>query len=287
MERRPVDAVELAGGIAGSAGGERAAGAGDGGGWCWGNRCDRGDRSRGSGRGDIRAGAGAGAVGAGDGGSGSRGRRGSRWRGSGGVGRAVEEGIDNWESADSGLSAASVSLGPTNQAVGDISGIAVSSNAEAKVAGGVDRAGVIGTGSDIELATIASTGRSEELHKTGACGGTIGTVCDHLGDLVRRARVLDTAVGDVVAGSCTIVILHQARVTDTEVSGRHADTAVTLLHDDSEDVTRVDTGGSADRGDGRLQASNLIGRVVSDVEGIATSCENGVLVIEPRRRLDL
>ena len=103
---------------------------------------------------------------------------------------------------------------------------------------------------------------SDELLKTVTLGGTFDTVDDHLVDLAVGAGVLDSAV--LVAGTGSIVALHQTGVDDTVVCSLDTDTAVGLLHDNGQNETGIHTAGGRDSLDGLLDVLVLLVGVVVD-----------------------
>jgi hypothetical protein len=159
---------------------------------------------------------------------------------------------------------------PTGKTVGNVGGVAVSSNTGTKVTRGIDAARVVDTGSLVEGLGARALGSVEAASETLASVSAGSTFGDHTGDLVSGARgdSLGRSLASGVAGRCTSVVLHQTGVGDTVVGGDGADTALGFLHDHSEDEAVVDKGGTGDLvnsiGDGR----DLVIRVVVSVSQV-------------------
>lgn len=225
--------------------------------------CDGGD-SRDEGAGSGRGGSGGGRRGLRQNG-GHAGRVGRRRGGRGaGAARAARRGattpVGAGESADGVVVAAASARGPAEQTVGNIRSVAVSCDASAEVAAGSDGARVVAAsglvvGSDVASAAV----RLDELLQTVTVGGTHGTITDHLLDLGLGAGVLDVlgGAGTSVAAALAVVRLHETRVDDAVVGGVDTDTAVALLHDDSQDEAGIDAGLAGDLVDGGLHGGHL------------------------------
>jgi hypothetical protein len=97
---------------------------------------------------------------------------------------------------------------------------------------------VVDTRRDVVLANIGGTGLRQALLQAITTGRAKGAVFDHLGDLAQGAWVLDAAC--TIAGSCSIVVLHKARVDNSTVCSRSSHAAVALLHHDRKDKPSVD-----------------------------------------------
>lgn len=161
-------------------------------------------------------------------------------------------------------SASRGSSGPASKTVGNVRGIAVSSNTLAKVTGRSDGARVVDTGSTVVGFDGGDISLVEAVGKANAAGGSSGTLADHALDLGLGARVLDDAAA-VAAGSA-VVVLHEARVVNGVARGGYADTASRLLHDDGEDEAVVDIGGGSNGFDGRLDVVDFSGGVIGHVK---------------------
>jgi hypothetical protein len=98
-----------------------------------------------------------------------------------------------------------------------------------EILGRGDRAGVVDTRGLVVHGDVGSTCLGKTLLQPIAAGRTSCTVCDHLRDFALGAGVLD---GSVVAGSCSVVRLHEAWVNNTIVGGWCAHAAITFLHHD-------------------------------------------------------
>ena len=129
---------------------------------------------------------------------------------------------------------------PTGQPIGNIGRIALGCNPLAQISGCVNRARIIDSRSFIEPRDISRVRQVDTLSQA------IPTVCsgaplaNHLGDDAGWARVLNLACEIAVAGSVTIVALHQAWVAHAEVGRRHTHAAAGFLHHDGEDEAVVD-----------------------------------------------
>lgn len=203
-----------------------------------------------------------------------------------GEGDALEQLGDAFEGADVTRIALGGAGSPADQAVGNVSGVAVRSTTGAEVPARRDRARVVHAGRNIVLAVVRGAGLLDQVSQAGAARATrdpVGAVLDHLGDLRGRARVLDDAV--VVASALAIVALHETRVPDATVGGVDADAAIALLHDDREDESRVDVGGRANAGDGGLEVVILLVGVVGQrrVEALARLLQDWDIGSEPER----
>ena len=117
----------------------------------------------------------------------------------------------------------------------------MSSATLAEVTGGIDGAGVVGTGGLVVLCDLASALCLVALLEAIASGSSGGAVLNHLLDHAGWARV------DADAGSGAVVALHQASVLHAVVGGLDADAALALLHDDCQDEALVDAAGAGDR----------------------------------------
>lgn len=212
-------------------------------------------------------------AGSGRGGSGS-GRRGLRQDGghASGVGgggggstaRAARRGattpVGASEGADGVVVAAASAGGPAEQTVGDIRGVAVSCDTSAEVTTRRDGARVVAASSLVVGRGIASAAVGlDELQQTVTVGGTHGTITDHLLDLGLGAGVLNVLGGadTSVAAALAVVRLHETGVDDAVVGGVDTDTAVALLHDDSQDEAGIDAGLAGDLVDGGLHGGHL------------------------------
>lgn len=83
-------------------------------------------------------------------------------------------------------------------------------------------------------------------------------------DLAVWAGVLDGAV--LVAGTGSVVALHETRVDDTIVGGLDTDTAVGLLHNDGQNEPSVDTAGGSNCFNGFLHVGVLVVGVIRHTE---------------------
>lgn len=220
----------------------------------------------GGGGGDDSAGSGRGGGGSGRGGlrqngghaSGVGGGRGGRAAGA--ARRRAAAPVRAGESADEVVVAAASARGPAQQTVGDIRSVAVSCDTSAEVTTGSDGARVVAASSLVVGSDIANTTvRLDELLQTVTIGGTHGTITDHLLDLGLGAGVLDVLGGadTSVAAALAVVRLHETGVDDTVVGGVHTDTAVALLHDDSQDEAGIDAGLAGDLVDSGLHGGHL------------------------------
>lgn len=173
-------------------------------------------------------------------------------------------------------------VNPASQAVGDVTGVAVSGNVVLQLASVRDRSGVVDTGGTVEGRDIATARLVDAVGKAITRVGTGGTFTDHLVDGGRRARVLDVAV--FVAGSFAIVILHQAWVAYSVVGCLDTDTAVGLLHHNRKDEAVVDACGIGSFLNAVVDGSNLRAAVVGNRRvHVLASMEHLVLVVvEPR-----
>ncbi len=147
-------------------------------------------------------------------------------------------------------------LGPADKAVGDIRGVAFRGKAILENAVSRNRARVVQDGGLVESADIGDAGLGDELLQAGAGGGAISAVLDHANDLILGAGV------GVRTRARTIMRLHEAGVSDSEVAGQGTHAAVALLHDHGEDEALINSGRLRDALDGGLQVGALLGRVV-------------------------
>lgn len=132
-------------------------------------------------------------------------------------------------------------IDPAGQSVCNITRIAVSSKAILKIASAENRARIVNTSSSVISRNIISARFVDAVGKAVAIVGTSSTLADHLINSSRGARVLDKVV--VIASGSTVMVLHKARVSNSKVGGVDTDTAVRLLHNNSQDKTMVDTSG--------------------------------------------
>lgn len=116
-----------------------------------------------------------------------------------------------------------------------------------EILGWRDGTGVVDARGFVVHGDVGGACLGDTLLQAVAAGCPSCTVLDHLHDLAGGAGVLD---GAVVAGSGTIVRLHESWVADAVVGGWGADATVAFLHHDGEDEARVDAGGCADGLDG-------------------------------------
>ena len=171
---------------------------------------------------------------------------------------------------------------PAGQTVGNVAGVAVSGNAVLEVSAGSDGATVVDASSLVEAGDVAvgsvPVGRLvDAVGKTIAGAGAGGAVGDHLGDGRLRARVGNAVL---VAGSGTVVVLHQAGVADAVVGGGDADAATGLLHDDGKDKSVVDTGLLGHLLDGVPDFADLLAGVVGLAEPGAGAEHGNLVVVE-------
>ena len=150
--------------------------------------------------------------------------------------------------------------GPAREAVGNVHGVAGGAGEAVVEVGVVDGAAVVQTGGGIVRAAAGVAelggGAGVGLLEAVAVGGAGGAVADHLDDLVLGAGV------DAGAGAGAVVGLHEARVDDAVVRGGRAHAALALLHDDGQDEAAVDARLARDLLDGRVDAVDLVRRVV-------------------------
>ena len=176
--------------------------------------------------------------------------------------------------------AVAVALGgsadPTGETVGNIASVAVGSDTVLELASGGDGTRVVDSSGAVEGRDVATTRLVDAVGETVTRVGSGSTLKDHLVDGLVGARVLNPAV--VVAGSLTIVVLHQTGVANSVVGGVNADAATRLLHDDGENEAVVDTSGGSGLLDTIPDGSNLGTRVVGLAEP-ATGVEHSVLVV--------
>jgi len=99
----------------------------------------------------------------------------------------------------------------------------------AEIFGRGDGARVVDTRGLVVHGDVGCTGLGKTLLQPIAAGRTSRTVCNHLRDFAGGAGVLD---GSVVAGSCSVVRLHEAWVADAVVGGWCADATIAFLHHD-------------------------------------------------------
>lgn len=83
----------------------------------------------------------------------------------------------------------------------------------------------------------------------------------------------------------TIVVRHQSRVFDAVIGGRSTDTPTQLLHNDGQDEAVVDAGLEGDRLDGIIDGADFKAIVVDLLEQMARAKYQGLIVVEPYRRL--
>ena len=136
-------------------------------------------------------------------------------------------------------------------------------NTVAEVPARSDRARVVHAGGDVVLAVVTYSSLLKEGGQAGttsSTGNAVRTIFNHLGDLTQRARRLDLTV--VVAGASSIVALHETRIPYAAVGGVNAHAAVALLHDDGENVARVNARRAGDTANGGLEPSVLLVAVV-------------------------
>ena len=153
--------------------------------------------------------------------------------------------------------------GPSKETVGNVGGVAVSSNATAKVARFMDTAGVIDASSAVPLGGIVVAGLLESLLQAVALGSAAGSIIDHAEDLIFGARVLDAAL---IASVLAVMVLHETWVADTPVSGWGTHTALGLLHQDSKDELLGEATVLSGSIDTLLDVRDLLVRVVRDTE---------------------
>lgn len=238
----------------GAGGRGRSSGSSRGGGLSLGSLSDRDNGGGGGGGSGARAG-GSGGRGLGQNG-GRAGGGGSGARAAGAAGGRAGGPVGTGERGDGVLVAAAAAARPADQTVGNVRSVAVSGDAGAQVTVGSNRAGVVAASGLVVRSNIAGTTvGGNELLQTITIGSTQGTITDHLLDLGGRAGVLDRAVD--VAATLAVVGLHETRVDDAVVGGRDADTAVALLHNDSQDEAGIDAGLAGDLGDGSLDVGHL------------------------------
>jgi len=148
---------------------------------------------------------------------------------------------------------------PTVETVGDIFSIAGSATETVVEVTVVNRATVVESGGSIGglgiLLTMATSLR-HKLLQTVASGGSLNAVLNHLQDLVRWARA------DTITGTSAIMRLHQSWVGDTVVGSRDADAALALLHDDSQNETRINARRSSYLVDRAVDGLGLFSRVI-------------------------
>lgn len=134
-------------------------------------------------------------------------------------------------------------IDPTGQSVCNITGVTVSGDAILKLASAWNGSWVINTSSSVKSRNIIGSRFIDAVSKAIAAVSTSSTLADHLINSCRGARVLDVVV--LIAGGSTIVVLHEARISNSKVGRRSTDTAVRFLHDDSQDKSMVNTSGSS------------------------------------------
>lgn len=172
-------------------------------------------------------------------------------------------------------------VNPASQAVGNVTGIAVSGNVVLQLASVRDRSGVVDASRTVEGRDVTTAGFVDAVGKSITGVGTGSTFTDHLIDRGRRARVLDIAV--LIAGSVAVVILHQAWVAYSVVGCLDADTAVRLLHHNSKDETVVNTCSIGSLLDAVINSSNFGAAVVGNggVHVLASMEHLVLVVVEP------
>ena len=76
------------------------------------------------------------------------------------------------------------------------------------------------------------------------------------------------------------MILHQSRVSDSIIGGRHSDTALGFLHDDGQDEAMVDAGRLCGGFDGVVDVTDFLGGVVGLAELSARFEHEGFVGVE-------
>lgn len=175
------------------------------------------------------------------------------------------------------------SMDPSCETISNIGGVALGSNAVTQVARCINGTRVIDPGRLIERCGIVGVRLVDALSKAIPGVGASTTVANHPSDDLLRARHLDLPMAITCAG--TIVILHQARVSDAVVGGRGTDTPTRLLHNDGQDEAVVDAGLEGDLLDGIIYGADFKAVVVDLLEPMARAKHQGLVVVEPCRRL--
>jgi hypothetical protein len=89
------------------------------------------------------------------------------------------------------------------------------------------------------LADVGCAAECEALFESIAGCGACGAVLDHLSDFAGWAGVGNSGI---IAGSRSIMILHETWVSDTVVCGRCSYATVAFLHGDGKDESSVHSG---------------------------------------------
>jgi len=107
---------------------------------------------------------------------------------------------------------------PAHQSVGDIAGVAKRATSGSEVVSIVLAcATVVDVGASVVHGDVGATAFGDGLLETVTRRSTLGTIDDHLLNLGRWAGGLDGA--SVVAGACSVVVLHQTWVANAVVGG--------------------------------------------------------------------
>jgi len=148
---------------------------------------------------------------------------------------------------------------PADQAVGNIGSIAMCSDTRSQVSTCIDGARVVNPSSFVVHADIRSTTLGEALLQAVSARGPTNSILNHLGNLAGWTRMRHFSI---VAGSCSIVSLHQPRIANAIVCGGCSNAAIAFLHYDSKNESRVDTSGAGNGLDASRHCINLIVGVI-------------------------
>lgn len=164
--------------------------------------------------------------------------------------------------ADLSYAALAGSLGPSQQPVGNVAAVAGSGTSTAQAATRVQRAGVVHASSAIVFLSHLAGGLRQELLQTLAlaASGARNAILDHPVNLTLWARNLQACA--VVARTCALVRLEQARVGMCVARGADADTAKGLLLHHHVDEGLVNLGLSREVFNGSFDISKLLLGVV-------------------------
>lgn len=165
----------------------------------------------------------------------------------------------------------SFGVGPANETVGNVSGIAVGGNAAVEVAIGGDGTGVVDTRSLVVLVDVLAAGLLDSPLETDLAVET-GTIRNHALDLIVGAGDNTLAAG--VARALALEGLHESRVVEAVVGGRGANASLGLLHDNGEDEFGLDTTLGRDLLDGLLDVVGFFLAVVLHAE-LSARLESG------------
>lgn len=144
--------------------------------------------------------------------------------------------------------------------LGNVTGIAVSSNTVLELPRVRNGARIVNSGRAVKRRDVPATRLVHAAGEAIARVSTGSTLTNHLVNSRGRARVLDAAV--VVASAVAIMVLHEAWVTHPPVGSRGTNATVGFLHHDGEDEAVVNPRGIGGLLDGVVDGTNLFSAVV-------------------------